>query len=112
MRAFVAIAAVSLCSGCFVSDELDKGMDLMDRHAREDRRSENKPAPAEKEPGPKGPSGLDELWGWATKVSEPTRRPPDPRDAPIRCFVGKRELFSTRSDCESRGGRAVELPPR
>jgi hypothetical protein len=115
MRGLAWLLALCLCSGCFVSDELDKGMETMNKNGRKPPTKAAEAPPAEEAPtaapAPEGPGMLHELVSWAQKALEPAPPPPDPMDAAVRCFVGQRQHFSTRYECEARGGRAVELPP-
>jgi hypothetical protein len=122
MRIAVVLAALLLCSGCFVSDELDQGMEILDKHgskgtqktaqAKKGKAPAADEAPAPATPAKKEPGMLEELTKWASKKLEGPPPPPDPGDTPVRCFAGGREYFSSRSDCEAKRGRVVELPPR
>ena len=44
MRVFVALLVLSLSSGCWVIDELDSGMDVIDSHSRE-KKAKPQPRP-------------------------------------------------------------------
>jgi hypothetical protein len=122
MRIAVLVLALFLAPGCFVGEELDQGDKLLDQHGgkRVQKLKQKKGAPKAAEtaeapaPGPKseGPGILAELTQWASKKLEGPPPPPDPGDAPVRCFIGDRQLFTSRYDCEAQRGRAVELPPR
>ena len=76
--------------------------------------SELEPDPRPAPPGVerrRGPSTLDSLVSWAEKQLEGPPPPSDPGDAMVRCWVGPHEHFTTKRDCESRGGRGYDLPP-
>jgi hypothetical protein len=123
MRIAAILAALLLCSGCWVADELDSGSELMDKHSKRGtkehraakaKRGADTGAPAEPTAPaakPEGPGMLEEIVAWVGKKLEGPPPPPDPGDAPVRCLVGKSQLFSSRSDCEARGGRPIDLPP-
>ena len=124
MRICVALLALTLCSGCWVMDELDSGMGIMEQHSPKKKGGKGEPtAQAEKggkapEPGAapappanEGPGILHELVVWTKKKLEGPPPPPDPQDVPVRCNMGKSVLFTTRGECEGRGGQARELPP-
>jgi hypothetical protein len=121
MRIALGLLALVLLTGCWVGDELDKSMEIANSVGKRKVPAESadgspEAAAGEAEPAPvpagakPGKSLVDEIREWATPKPAPT--PPDPADAPVRCTIGSRQLFSTRLDCEARGGRAVELPPR
>jgi hypothetical protein len=120
MRTAVVVVALLFASGCWVGEELDQGDKLLEQHAgkRIKKAKERKGAPAapEAEAAParksEGPGILAELTTWASKKLEGPPPPPDPGDAPVRCFVGDRQLFTSRYDCEAQRGRVVELPPK
>ncbi len=72
-------------------------------------------APDEPQQGPpakQGPGILQELVVWTKKKLEGPPPPPDPGDVPVRCTIGNGVLFTTRGECEARGGQVRELPPR
>jgi hypothetical protein len=113
MRVFAVLFALVLASGCFL-DEIDKAMETMPskKHAKVEKEPEPE-APAEPSPsGAEDPGFFSSLLGLAEEQLESEPAPPDPAELPVRCWMGKREHFSTRSDCESRGGRPVDLPAR
>ena len=118
MRVLVFALSLLLCSGCFIADELDAGMKLIDQHAdksvRAARDKANAEAEAEAQAAAKneGPGLIDGVVSWAEEVLEEEPPPPDPADFPIRCWINGKEHFRTRWDCESRGGKAVELSSR
>jgi hypothetical protein len=124
VRTLVVLLALTLCSGCWVVDELDSGMGLMEQHTAKGKKKGAKAEPAAAPgkdgkapespsgpPGPQGPGILHELVVWTKKKLEGPPPPPDPQDVPVRCDVGKSVLFTTRGECEARGGTGRELPP-
>jgi len=137
MRVLCIALIALMASGCFVSDELDKGNEILDQQisgkkakmgvARQEAPSEPADEPGlwdslvgwfEEEPDPakaraqrKEPGLWDSLVGWVEEELEPEPPPPDPEDAPVRCRIGKREHFSSLRDCQARGGKPVSLDP-
>ena len=116
MRVLVFALSLLLCSGCFVIDEIDAGIEIIDQHGNKGKNKKSaepesepaRPAAAEKE----GPGFFDAAVSWAEQKLEGPPPPPDPADFPIRCWINGKEHFRTRWDCEARGGKAFDLPPR
>jgi hypothetical protein len=111
MRRILLVALLaSLCQGCFVLEEIDKGQQLIDQHspaAREKaaQREEARAGPradAEQEEGP-----LERLKKWWTKKREPAPPKRDPIVVVVRCQIGGRMHFTRKSDCRLRGGRII-----
>jgi hypothetical protein len=110
MRVLATFFALILASGCFVADEIDSGLATLP----------SRPKPAQEEPeeapatptrsGPEEPGFFSVLVGMIEEELEPEPPPPDPDDRPVRCWLKGKQLFSSRRDCLSRGGKAVELP--
>lgn len=117
MRVLVFSLSLLLCSGCFIADEIDSGVEILDQHGNKGKDKKaaraaaesgaDQPAAAKKE----GPGFLDGIVGWAEEALEEPPPPPDPADFPVRCWIDGKEHFRTRWDCEARGGKAVDLPP-
>ena len=112
MRVFVVLFALVFASGCFIADEIDAGVATLPQ--RPQAKAENEPEPAAPSrptsSGSEDPGLFSSLLGLAQEELEPEPPPPDPAEMPVRCWIGKRENFMTRRDCESRGGKAVDLP--
>lgn len=111
MRVPAAIAVLVLCSGCWVMDEIDQGVEILESHSPKKTAEEPQASapPAAAASKSKGPSAFDELVDWAQKKLEPAPPPPDPNDQMVRCAIGHREQFTARYDCAARGGRVIEL---
>jgi len=112
MRWILLVALLaSLCQGCFVLEEIDKGQELMDQHsprAREQaaEREEADAAPRSARAGAKQEEGiLDGLKKWWKKKREPAPPKRDPDDGVVRCQIGRTTQFLRKSDCMLRGGR-------
>ena len=102
----------SLCQGCFVLEEIDKGQQIMEQHsprAREKRAQEEEEATASRSrPGAQEEEGtLEALQKWWKKKREPAPPQRDPDDVVVNCLIGGRTQFTRKSDCTLRGGRAI-----
>jgi hypothetical protein len=101
------LASLAL-SGCFVFDEIQRGIDLMDEHSAASAKKPKKPEPAS---APASESSLPELknqlaqW-WNNALEE---EPPlsDPSDGIVRCDVRGTVSFTRKSECAVRGGRVM-----
>jgi hypothetical protein len=113
VRTAILAAAVGLCTGCFVFDEIDQGRKIMERHGGQSpgarpRAAAAAPAtPAEAEPGLL--AGAQELLARPLALvrewregSAPER---DPSDVVVTCELEGASTFTHASDCRSRGGR-------
>jgi len=114
MRWILIVALVaSLCQGCFVLEEIDKGQELMDQHspaAREQaaKREEASQAPSSARAGAKQEeSTFDRLKKWWQKKREPAPPKRDPDDVVVRCQIDGTMHFTRKSDCMLRGGRTI-----
>lgn len=113
MRVFVVLFALVFASGCFIADEIDSGVASLPQKPKPEAEKEPERAAAPSRPtssGSEDPGLFSSLLGLAQEELEPEPAPPDPAEMPVRCWIGKRENFTTRRDCESRGGKAVDLP--
>jgi hypothetical protein len=95
------LLALGLASlpGCFVFDELDAGMEKIDRASAKKK--------TEPEPAPVASAGTDaETEGRRRSLWEGGRslNPHEKSDAIARCTLGGSVQFMTRDDCLARGG--------
>lgn len=102
------LASLSL-SGCFVFDEIQRGIDLMDEHAPIARAKEATHAEAQGSPEsesmlPHYRAQLAKWWNSALEEESPAR---DPNDGIVRCVVHDKLSFTRESDCAIRGGRIL-----
>jgi hypothetical protein len=114
MRRILLVALLaSLCQGCFVLEEIDKGQQLMDQHSptareraarREEARKDPRSARADADQEEGTLAGLKKWW---TKKREPAPPKPDPNDVVVRCQIGGSMHFTRKSDCMLRGGRVI-----
>jgi hypothetical protein len=85
---------------------------LRDSTRLKKKKAKRAAAQQEVTPEPTEEPGLwDSLVGWVEDELEPEPAPLDPEDAPVRCRIGKRETFSSLSDCHARGGKPVSREP-
>jgi len=107
----VALAAVlMLASGCFVFEELDKGMEIMESHTPADKK---KPATAgaggaEGEAAEAPPTYQQAVSSWFEGAHTLSKSPDEEagENPMVSCRHGGRTFFSRRSDCLARGGEA------
>lgn len=111
MRRILVVALLaSLCQGCFVLEEIDKGQQIMEQHsprarelkAQQEEAEAGPPASAKREAGT-----LEKLKKWWKKKREPAPPKRDPDDVIVRCQIGGTMHFTRKSDCILRGGRAI-----
>jgi hypothetical protein len=112
-RILVVMLLASLCQGCFVLEEIDKGHQIMEQHsprARE-KRAQEEEASARRSSARAGAGEqtgtLDELQEWWKKKREPAPPERDPEDVVVRCQVGGSVQFARKFDCMLRGGRPL-----
>jgi hypothetical protein len=103
----IALTAVSLLSGCFVWEELEKGEAILDAHSpnRNKRKQEEEAAAkaAEAENAPTAAQRAAQWWDSARAIGP---RPDDKPDADpmVSCRIDGATRFTKRSDCMARGG--------
>jgi hypothetical protein len=105
MTRLLAIAlAACLCSGCFIFEELDKGQKYMDDHAGIRERIQIALSRV-----PDALASLKEILSWRGDEdgNGSSRGERDPRDAMVRCAVDGGMLFTSRIECEGRGGEVL-----
>jgi hypothetical protein len=113
MRRILVVALLaSLCQGCFVLEEIDKGQQLMDQHSprapEEVAQQQAGAAPHIARAGAKREEGiLEGLKKWWKKKREPAPPKRDPDDVVVRCQIGGTMHFTRKSDCLLRGGRVT-----
>lgn len=107
----IALAlAAGLSSGCFILDLLDEGMEEMERYSPSARtaareREEKEATEARERVSRRQKREPRENW-WA-KARSLSPQPTD--DRVVRCQIGEATHFTSRSDCELRGGRVIRL---
>lgn len=101
-----------LSTGCFVLEEIDNGMAIMEAHTPHDKKkaaADKKKAEDEAEGSliahlQAGAEGVASWWGEAKEPAEPQR---DPSDVVVNCDLSGRTQFLRKSDCRLRGGRVL-----
>ena len=91
-----------LSSGCFVFEEIDKGMEIMEAHTPASKRKQAEEAQVPE--GEKPPTYAEKVGSWFenAKSLSPHESSGEPL---ISCRAGGRTLFTKRADCLARGGR-------
>jgi hypothetical protein len=93
-----------LTSGCFVFEELDKGMEIMEAHTPKKQKEEE--AAAKLAEGEKPPTYAQSVGNWFQNAKSLAPREQTASDDPmVPCTAQGRTLFTRRSDCLARGGR-------
>jgi len=106
---FAALAfALAFGTGCFVLDELDAGMEIMESHTPADKKkpkTENAKAGPEAEKPPTYQQAVSSWFGNAKTLSKSPGE--DEGDDPVvSCRHAGKTLFTKRSACLARGGEA------
>ena len=111
MRRILAVIVVAwACQGCFVFDEIDKGMEIMEQHSPKRGAAST---PSEPKPGSRASKEKQDLGllarlqkGWEDwNKPKPVQR--DPSDVVVRCEIAGAMHFTRKSDCRIRGGTAI-----
>jgi hypothetical protein len=93
-----------LTSGCFVFEELDKGMEIMEAHTPKKNQKQEEEQLAE---GEKRPTYAQSVGNWFQNAKSLAPREQTATDDPmVKCTAQGRTLFTKRSDCLARGGRS------
>jgi hypothetical protein len=101
MRRVLPLLAIAfLLSGCFVFDEIDAGMEMMDKGPKKEE-----PAPEPAGGAAKKPAG-QEWWSTAKSLSreDADAAPPGDPQQLVTCRIGGGSRFMRRGDCVSQGG--------
>ena len=104
VRLVIALGACLLLGGCFVFEEIDEGMKMMEAN------SPKKEAP----PLSKGRPGtarerLADYYAKQRANAAPRSAVTDPKDQMVRCNIRGAAHFMRRLDCDLRGGRVIPL---
>jgi len=105
LRTFALVIPLVFGSGCFVFDELDAGMEIMESHTPADKKKAKQAGQkAEGEKPPTYQESLQAWWGEAKSinVSKEARLAED--DPMVPCKHQGKTVFTRRSDCVARGG--------
>ena len=120
MRPFAAqLVACALAtaplSGCFVLDEIDAGMEIMEAHTPQDQKKKKNvdPATGLQRGGGGGHLGarkrLSDYYAEQRAKAAPRSTSKDPEDQMVRCEIAGATHFTRRRDCNVRGGRVASL---
>jgi hypothetical protein len=109
-RACIAalVALLATGPGCFVIDELDNGMELMEGNSPSSKKQEPEPAPVPTRTAQrrKGPEARKALTDWWKGARTPASGPEDgaPTIEIVSCRIGGEIRFMSKTDCEVQGG--------
>jgi hypothetical protein len=106
MRILALAAVLAFGPGCFVIDELDAGMDLMDEVSAGRKKPSGEPAP-ETAADEKKANARVAVSKWWKSARTPSSGPKDPATATeiVTCRLDGQTLFMSKTDCEVQGGR-------
>lgn len=112
MRGSRALALLALLlspislSGCFVFDEIDKGMEIMDAHTPAANKKKQKEE-VEAAQGEKPPTYQQAVESWWKDAKSLSLAPGDAEasdDPVVPCTHEGKQVFTKQSDCIARGG--------
>lgn len=113
-RILTLLLVLWLGSGCFVFDELERGEEILDKHASRERREaqSRKQHAADAEAAAESESSLiadlgDQVRTWWSERNEPKAPERDPDDVVVRCELRGQARFTRKFDCLSQGGRVL-----
>lgn len=110
LRLAALAAVLVLGSGCFVFDELDAGMEIMEAHTPVDKKK-----PQSGDAGAAGgdaaeppPTYQQAVSSWFEGARTLSKAPGEgeAEDPVVTCRHGGRSFFARQSDCLARGGEA------
>ena len=105
MRRVLILCAVAwLCQGCFVFDEIDAGMELMEQHSPKKNEPKEPTRIAASSAAEEEPGFVERLREWydARREAPPPERDPD--DGVVRCNMRGVSKFMRKSECLLQGG--------
>jgi hypothetical protein len=92
-------------SGCFVFDEIDAGMEIMEAHSPKSNKAKKKAdAPDEGEKPPTYQQLVQSWWKDAKTLSVSPVDREESDDPMIPCAHAGKTVYTKRSDCVARGG--------
>ena len=106
MRLALVLLLSTLCSGCFVFDEIDAGMEIMEAHTPADKKKSAAAAKAGDEPE-KPPTYAESVQGWFQNAKTLGPRKQGGDNPMVQCKLGGSTRFTRRTDCQSQGGQEV-----
>jgi hypothetical protein len=104
MRVVLLVLLAGLISGCFVFEEIDKGMEIMEAHTP----AANKKKQEEAAPGADGekpPTYAEKVGGWFENARSIAPGESHSGEPLVSCRTGGKTLFTKRADCLARGGQ-------
>ena len=106
-RVLAILLACQLCLGCFVFEELDSGMEMMDKptFAKKEKKAAPKtaarPSGGSSSSGPNVQQRVASWWNEARSVNSG-----EVDENMVACEIGGKTQFMGKTDCLARGGRA------
>jgi hypothetical protein len=106
MRLVLVLLLSALCAGCFVFDEIDAGMEIMEAHTPADKKKPAAAAKAEAD-GEKPPTYNESVQGWFENAKTLAPRKEGGDNPMVQCKLGGSTRFTKRTDCRTQGGEEV-----
>ena len=106
MRSACLMLVALLSSGCFVLDEIDAGMEIMEAHTPADKKKP-KQAESDGEEPEKPPTYNESVAGWFENATTLGPRSEGGDNPVVKCKLGGAVRFTKRTDCRSQGGEEV-----
>ena len=109
-RVLAILIVCQLCLGCFVFEELDSGMEMMDKptFAKKEKKSDPKPAARSTgSPSSSGPSVQQRVASWWNEARSLNSGEVD--DNMVACELSGKTQFMGKTDCLARGGKAGKV---
>lgn len=115
MRGLSTVLLVCLSflgTGCFVFEEIDKGMAIME-HNSPQKKPAAESGDTKNEAGGKlslaalRKTSVELFNDLSIRVEEALKKAPDPEDVVVNCVIEGRTEFTRKFDCQSRGGRVA-----
>jgi hypothetical protein len=105
---FLCLLAAFWC-GCFVFEEIDAGMEMMDKHSPAAKKTpggkDGAPAQPDKD-GEKPVTYAEKVGGWWQNATSLSSQPNASKEPFVQCTAGGKTFFTKKSDCQARGGRS------
>ena len=110
-RILAVIIAAWACQGCFVFDEINQGMEIMDEHAPKQQGAPATPSQSVRRSragnDKEEPGLVARLQKWWEDWNKPKPVVRDPSDIVVKCDIAGAVHFTRKSDCRIRGGTAI-----
>lgn len=105
MRVVLLCLFAAFWCGCFVFDELDKGMEIMDAHSPKRNQKAAEQKAQDGEDAEKPPTYAEKVGGWWQNATSLSSKPNASSEPFVQCTASGQTFYTKQSDCLARGGR-------